>query len=313
VTVRVLSLDGGGIRGILPARVLAELEQITGRPVSALFDLIAGTATGAVLALGLAAPGEDGRPRFRAQELVDLYVERGHQLFPEPDPTHRLRHLLGLRRARHPAAGPLLEHFGEVPLGDALVEVIVPTFDCAASAPLLLQSKEFRPGLGPPMRDVALASSSVPTHYPLVGLELGSRTMWLTHGGLVANNPALFAYVESLSRAEPDEVVFVSLGTGSRPSERSNGSRDRGRRWPLSAARSFDLHLEGQSKAQHQVLDSLLRASGDQGRYWRIQPTLRPHLHDFGFSDPVSLSYLADEFVVDSRSTLNEIADRVAA
>lgn len=75
---KVLSIDGGGIRGIIPAMVLAEIEDRTGRPVAETFDLIAGTSTGGILALGLTLPGDNGRPRYAAEELIGLYEEEGY-------------------------------------------------------------------------------------------------------------------------------------------------------------------------------------------------------------------------------------------
>ncbi len=72
--VTILALDGGGIRGIIPARVVDSLERRTGRPVSALFDLVAGTSTGGILALTLTAPADGGgRPRYAAADLATFY------------------------------------------------------------------------------------------------------------------------------------------------------------------------------------------------------------------------------------------------
>ncbi len=71
--MRILSVDGGGIRGIIPALVLAELERLTGSPADDLFDLVAGTSTGGLIALGISRSGEDGRSALRAEELVGLY------------------------------------------------------------------------------------------------------------------------------------------------------------------------------------------------------------------------------------------------
>ena len=81
--LRVLALDGGGIRGIIPASLLAELERRCDRRIGEMFDLIAGTSTGGILALGLTAPdpANPGEPRYRAEELVNLYVEKGHVIF----------------------------------------------------------------------------------------------------------------------------------------------------------------------------------------------------------------------------------------
>lgn len=69
---RILSIDGGGIRGVIPAVVLTEIERLTGRPIAESFDLVAGTSTGGILALGLTLPGEQRTPRYAAVDLVSL-------------------------------------------------------------------------------------------------------------------------------------------------------------------------------------------------------------------------------------------------
>ena len=75
----ILSIDGGGIRGIIPAMILAEIERRTGFRVAQMFDLIAGTSTGGVLALGLTIPqnAEISRPKYKASQLVSFYEEDG--------------------------------------------------------------------------------------------------------------------------------------------------------------------------------------------------------------------------------------------
>ena len=79
--MKVLAIDGGGIRGLIPALVLAEIERRTGRRTADMFDLIAGTSTGGILACGLARRGDDGRPLHSAEELADLYVTEGPKIF----------------------------------------------------------------------------------------------------------------------------------------------------------------------------------------------------------------------------------------
>ena len=78
---RVLSLDGGGIRGVIPAAILSYMESATGQPVSSLFDLIVGTSTGGILALALSAPDAEGKPKFTAQQLETLYSTKGGEIF----------------------------------------------------------------------------------------------------------------------------------------------------------------------------------------------------------------------------------------
>ena len=78
---RILSIDGGGIRGVIPSVLLEQLEKRSGQPISALFDLIAGTSTGGILAVGLTVPGEQRKPKYTATDMVELYADRGHEIF----------------------------------------------------------------------------------------------------------------------------------------------------------------------------------------------------------------------------------------
>lgn len=324
MTLRVLAIDGGGLRGIIPARVLAELEAITSRPTADLFDLVAGTASGAILALGLAAPGLEGRPRYRGEELVRLFVDQGPELVPAPGPTDRLRRLVGVGRQHKRAVETLAERFGETLLGDARLNLLIPTFDIDARAPMILRSEEFEAGQGPRMSEVALASSSLPTHYPPVSIQLGPRTWALSHGGLSANNPAPLAYAAALAKAEPAEVIFVSLGAGHRLPERQphlthlpdpdDGlTRPSSERWPLGVAESFEYQLESSSEAQHQMVEALLGATGHGERYHRIQASLDTAADGDRRADPLLLAYQADEFVGAIRPTLEQVAEQVVA
>src|SRR5450432_4171345 len=79
--IRILSIDGGGIRGIIPARILAHIEELTNRPIASLFDLVAGTSTGGILALGLTIPKFPGRPLYAAQEFVAMFEREGPRIF----------------------------------------------------------------------------------------------------------------------------------------------------------------------------------------------------------------------------------------
>src|ERR1700754_2691236 len=79
--VKVLCIDGGGIRGLIPALVLAEIERRTDRRIAEMVDFVAGTSTGGILACALTRPDPDGRPLFSAEELAGIYVEEGPRIF----------------------------------------------------------------------------------------------------------------------------------------------------------------------------------------------------------------------------------------
>src|SRR6516162_4279930 len=100
---KVLAIDGGGIRGIIPALILVAIEERTKRPISDLFDMLAGTSTGGIIALGMAKPGADGKPDKSARDIVTLYETEGDNIFPRS--LRGVLHLEALAGARYPSDG----------------------------------------------------------------------------------------------------------------------------------------------------------------------------------------------------------------
>src|SRR3954447_11828002 len=191
--LRVLAIDGGGIRGIIPATVLADLEVRSGRPVCDLFDLVVGTSTGGILALALTAPGEGGRPRWRAEELITLYVREGPRIFSRTV-FDRIRSADGALDEKYPSDGlveVLAESFGELRLRDALIDVMVTAYDTVGRRPFFFRSSRARADAAQdwPARDAAHATSAAPSYFEPV--KLGDFS--LIDGGVFAANPAMCA------------------------------------------------------------------------------------------------------------------------
>src|ERR1700685_3528229 len=112
--VKILSIDGGGIRGIIPAIILSHIEKLLQKPIAKLFDLIAGTSTGGILALGLTKPDAKGEPQYSAADLASLYVSEGARIFSRSF-WYRLLALNNFSDKKHPATGieaVLEEYFG---------------------------------------------------------------------------------------------------------------------------------------------------------------------------------------------------------
>ncbi|MEA2124204.1 MAG: hypothetical protein QOI80_986, partial [Solirubrobacteraceae bacterium] len=167
--MRVLAIDGGGIRGLIPALVLAEIERRTGRRVAELFDLIAGTSTGGILACALARPGDDGKPRYTAEELTGLYVSEGPKIF-----HHSLLHTVesagGILDQRYENTGLVraLDHYmGDAKLSETLVPVFVTAYDIENRRAFFFRTAAARekPGYDFRLADVAHATSAAPTYF----------------------------------------------------------------------------------------------------------------------------------------------------
>ncbi len=280
----ILSIDGGGIRGIIPAMVLAELERRTGRAVHELFRLVAGTSTGGILALGLTAPGEEDETaaRFTAQDLVDLYEDEGARIFSR-SPWHRTLALGNLLEEKYPAAGiesVLRERFGDLRISEALTPVLVTAYDIEIRGPHFFKSHKARtdPTRDYLMRDAARATSAAPTYFEpaYVRVRPEADPVSLVDGGVFANNPAACALVEALcefEQAQGGGLALLSLGTGemTRPILQQEAEG-----WGLAewAQPLLSVVFDGVNDTVAYQVASLLGALAGPDRYLRVQTAL---------------------------------------
>ena len=279
--LKVLSIDGGGIRGVIPATILAEIESRTHARIAELFDLIAGTSTGGILALGLVKPSahDEHQPQYAATELVDLYAKEGRHIF-DRSLWHHFVALDNLLDEKYEAKGlesVLEEYFGDVTLSKAVTETLVTSYELETREPWFFARHKARakPGWDFPMRFVARATSAAPTYFEPEKLTATNPPGGLVDGGVFANNPAMCAYVETKQlRPDADEVLVVSLGTGqhTRPIH-----HDDARNWGLAlwAKPILNVVFDGASDTVDHQMKILCRES-DEGdpRYYRFQTEL---------------------------------------
>lgn len=219
---RILAIDGGGIRGIFPASVLAGLEAryLGGRSIAGYFDLVAGTSTGGIIALGLGAG-------LSATALRQLYIERGNEIFPPHGPgvLGRVGRWLSarkrlLRYSYDQAALTRVVHdcLGDLKLGSSKVRLCIPSFEGVHGEVYIFKTPhhpDFKKDLVEPMVKVALATSAAPTYYR--PLRDGGYTF--VDGGVWANNPVMIALTEALTSfdIQRSQVQILSIGCGDDP------------------------------------------------------------------------------------------------
>lgn len=209
---KALSIKGGGIRGVIPGLVIGYIESITGKPVSELFDLVAGTSTGGILAMGLTVPDAEGRPKYSAEEMTNLYAERGQEIFTRP----WLKGLCGLTDERYPhepLERILKEYFGDAVLRDALTKVMITSYEFVARHPIMFKSWHPETGLIK-MTEAGRATSAAPTYFEPCQVSLNDILLSLVDGGLKVNHPAMCAYAEMCRLWPDEEYMIVSIGTG---------------------------------------------------------------------------------------------------
>ncbi|MDX2152908.1 MAG: patatin-like phospholipase family protein [Bryobacteraceae bacterium] len=316
-TVRILSIDGGGIRGIIPATLLAALEKRSGKPIAESFDLIAGTSTGGILALALAKPGAAGKPEYTAEQIIDLYFKEGSKIFPDLF-FHKLSDLFEEKYPSSGIEGVLDSYFGGAMLSEALTNVLVTSYEIERRMPFFFRSIRAKADAAYnfPMKRVARATSAAPTYFEPLKLETpaGDDYYGLIDGGVFANNPAMCAYVDA-RRMFPDatDYLIVSVGTGSLikrlPVEDAQ-------RWGLVkwARPILDIMFDGVSATVDHQMRELFPTEAGVKRYYRFQIDLQPQNEDMDNTAPEnlrSLKLLGEQLVRNCGDELNDIAARL--
>lgn len=253
MTRRVLAIDGGGIKGILPAAFLAHIEETTGKRVADHFDLIAGTSTGGIIALGLGLG-------LSARTIADFYVQQGPEIFAQPSSPKRsvlgtimfraakvmrsARQLVTSKYGSEKLRSALEAAFGDAVLGDSKTRLVIPAFDRNRRELHVFKTahhERFATDWKERAVDVALATAAAPTFFPGHALTSGIS---LVDGGTWANNPVGLAVVEALGVLEwpRDSLYVLSLGCSEDVFEIPNNSG------AADLLEVIDLLLLGQSR-----------------------------------------------------------------
>ena len=266
---RVLSIDGGGIRGIIPALVIAHLERKAGKPACELFDLIVGTSTGGILALGLALQDEKGQPLLAAKRMVALYERHGAEIF-EQSLWRKLRTVGGIfeEAYSHKALEAVLEHyFADRKLSDCGVPAMVTSYDIEHRRTVFM--KTWHPDHAALLcSDAARATSAAPTYFEPANLHWADESRTLIDGGVYMNSPAVSAYAEARKLFPDEPIAMLSLGTGelTRPIPYEEARTWGSALWVMSL---LDCMFDGVSKAADHQMRLFL---GEQ--YLRLQTPL---------------------------------------
>lgn len=271
---RVLSIDGGGIRGMIPAMVIAEIERRTTKPASELFDLIAGTSTGGILAMGLVTPDADGRPKYAASDGVALYEELGPRIFhrSKRDLVHSLGGVLHERYHADSLVGLLHERFGELRLTDALTDVLLASYEISRSETWLFRSRQAKedPAYDFKMWEAVRATTAAPTFFePFQVQDPTGREHIFVDGAVYANSPGLLAFGEVERHYFGKDILVASLGAGGMT---RTFEYDEVKEWGAAhwARPMFEIVLDGAAETCQRVMGELLGPE----RYFRFQQEL---------------------------------------
>jgi len=230
---RILSIDGGGLRGVVPLTILKKLEELSGKRIYEMFDFIAGTSTGGLIAsaISIKNPGNPGLPLYSLDDVINVYIKRGREIFP---PKHNfLESAIGIWKHRFEPTGiekVLNDITGEYTMNDCLNNLMICTYDLENNMPLFLKSRNAHLN---PQRNIRLyhacrATSAGPTYLPSYKFEYPDKEMVSRNcidGGVFVNNPSFAAitefakhfdyYLPGSKSFDLQKTFLLSLGTGS--------------------------------------------------------------------------------------------------
>ncbi len=329
----ILSIDGGGIKGIIPGMVLVELEerlkQHTGNidaHIADYFDFFAGTSTGGILTCLLLCPSKEDpeKPRFSAKEALDLYVENGAKIF-ESKGFKKVFADIGWVTERYDAQfleKILLQYFGEVKLSELVKPCIITAYNIELRKAHIFRQKTAK-SRGDSrdfyVRDVCRATSAAPTYFSVAEINSLTGVRYpLLDGGIFATNPSLSAFVEI--KREPGEdfstndIHILSLGTGvSKQSYDSDELRDTKALFVVPAL--LDMMMGAATETSHFYMKQIFTFLGIPDHYVRIEPqNLQSVQERLDAADPKNiqkLMSLADRMISQKYELLDVIVDNL--
>jgi len=321
---RILAIDGGGIRGMLPAIIVAELEKrlrlVTGREdsyISDYFDMIAGTSAGGILSCVYLYNKDVSR--LDASEAVTLLEKNGPKIFQK----RFFGFIIRLFDALYPARGinsALKRTFGETKLSDAICNCAIMAYDITERKAVIFtrDSAQQEPGRDYRLRDIARATSAAPTYFRVAKAKsMAGDFSYLIDGGIYANDPTICAIVEAKKTkfGQKDEypkisdMFVVSIGTGKVV---KSYNYEKTKKWGVIswAIPVIDMLQSSSAEVVSYQVDKLFDSENCREQYIRIVPELYDVNHkmdDASLKNIARLKEAGNKYIANNSNRLDEI------
>lgn len=339
--ITILSLDGGGIRGIITCIILRYIEeqlQIHDKPGAKLgdyFDLVAGSSTGALIAAVLLCPDENRKAKHSVQKGLELYAEKGNGIF-QVSFWEKLLNPYGLFNKKISQCileKNLTDFFGKLELKELIKPCLITSYDIENRRAKLFNSWDANISTNNFfMKDICRATSAAPTYFSPVQIKsMYGQIFSLIDGGMFANNPALCAYAEARkipfaevlkTHQKPNypsvsDMILVSIGTGVEAQSYSYNTLHKAGKigWvnPI-----IDILLSSNAETVDYQLCQMYKTLGQkhQKNYYRINPSLKnasPVMDNVRRANIENLIQAGLSYIDNNRETLNQIAQKLIA
>lgn len=324
---RILAIDGGGMRGLIAAYVLAALEeklQVRNGDIpinlADYFDLIVGTSTGAIIGSALLLPNRQGIAKYTAKEIIDLYIEQGNEIF-KTSLWHSIKSFKGMIEAKFSDDGirqVLKEHFKNVELKDLIKPCMFTAYDLVGGQIFFFRQHKAKRQAHQNflVRDVIRACTAAPVLFPVANIRSKvNRSYHLIDGGVYAYNPALCAYAEARRlfpqiRANNMLIFSVSGGCAAGLEASAEEFQDWGA-WDWIKVIQY-IAFSGQTEVADYELQQIFLTCEESGQYLRISPETSPEIIESDSVDEKNLARMqeiAAQLIKQNERVLDNFAD----
>lgn len=337
--VRILSIDGGGIRGIIPAVILSSLDSKIKKRLDNpdlglidFIDFVAGTSTGGIIAAGLLLPGRGRSPyppqgHYSPQDLVDFYFKYGPSIFRRSiwDKIKSVGGLVNEKYSSEPLKKALQDQFVNYRLSDLIRPCIITAYDITARRSCFFGQHKSHKSQDHDyyVKDVALATASAPSYFEPVKIRsLANIEYPLIDGGVFANNPAMCAYAEARKLSFPShnltnptakDMMILSIGTGAvdEPYAYSSAKKWGALGWVRPV---ISIMMSGNSETVSHQLRWMFDAAENPNGFIRLEPELikaNSAMDDASDKNMKALANDASLFALQNDYLLDSIVDRL--
>jgi len=287
----ILSIDGGGIRGIVPAAVLdylekkiQEIQEDKRIRLVNLVDFVAGTSTGSIVGAAMMIPSENNKkPKYKLEDIVQMYFNMGDDVFKKRF-FHSLKTVWGLLGPTYPASNIeplLLQKFGHNKMRDLIKPCMIAGYDIEKRRANFYTNKDVDKKYEDYyVKDVVRGSTSIPAYFPPALFNHGTDVNTIVDGGVFANNPSLSAYIEvsktlfKHKKMHPRDVFVISLGTGvikQRPFPHKKSKKWGKAQWMMPV---IDVLLSSHSEVTNYEMEKIFDAENSKFNYKRLNPPI---------------------------------------
>lgn len=286
--IKILSIDGGGVRGIIPALILKALESKlkNKRHLAECFDIMSGTSTGGIVVLFLNTPGADKQPKFCADDIVRFYRGFGPKVFYQSWWRFiiTLNGWFGEKYSAENLEENLQEYFGDTSLRHSFSSLIIPAYDISKDDIIFFKTDKAQLDLAKDFyfKDIARATSAAPTYFCPARIKdiVKQESYDLVDGGVALNNPTLSACVHAVKLFGRDnDFLIVSLGTGTNygapQGKLSYGEKEIGSGGKIEWAEPIvPMMMYAANDAVDYQMKELFTSEESTKKYFRFQPIL---------------------------------------